>query len=251
MRTRSRWMLALALAAVAVPSAILVSEASGEPVDTRARVEPTIVRVEIDNLDSIRGLRFVGPIVQSVQPAGAGEKSAAASGGSTPYWTNWNNDTVAISGSLPAPAALSGWLEASFDGRPTARNVSVVAVDTYARELWRWRFTDCAPVQMAYDVDASTWTLRLTFARMRYQGAAVVETDVPAAPRSDERVTLVGATFLKVTLASGSALEALRLEATDTDGQVAVVQRKGGRVTLPWAEIKAVEVGTEVPPPAR
>lgn len=108
MRTRSRWMLVLALVAVAVPSSILVSDASGEPVDTRARVEPTNVRVEIDNLDSIRGLRFVGPIVQTVQPAVAGERSAAASGGSAPYWTNWNNDAVAISGPLPALAALSG-----------------------------------------------------------------------------------------------------------------------------------------------
>lgn len=86
---------------------------------------------------------------------------------------------------------------------------------------------------------------------MRCQGAAAAETDVAVPPRSDVRVALVGATFLKLTLARGSALEALRLEATDTDGQVAVVQRKGGRVTLPWAESKAVELGTDVPPPAR
>lgn len=251
MRARSRWMLAFALAAVGVPSAILVSDASGQPVDPRARMEPNIVRVEIDTLEAIRGIRFVGPIVQTVQPAGAGEKSPAPSGGSTPYWTNWNNDTLAISGSLPAPAALSAWLEASLDGRPTARNVSVVAVDTYARELWRWRFTDCAPAQMAYDVDASTWTLRLTFARMRHQAAAAVETDVPLPTRSEERVAAGGVAFLKVSLAQGAALEALRLEATNTDGQVVVIQRRGGRVAVPWAEIKAVELAPDVPPPAR
>jgi hypothetical protein len=46
---------------------------------------------------------------------------------------------------------------------------------------------------------------------MRYQGAAVVESDVPVSPRSDERLAHVGSRFLKVTLARGTALEALRL----------------------------------------
>ncbi len=207
MHTRSRWMLGLGLAAAAVAPGLIVSDASGQPAEDRARVEPHIVRVEIETLEALRGVRFVGSIVQSLQPADAGEKPVASAKSAAPWWTNWNKDTLAISGSLPAPAPLSAWLEASFDGRSTTKNLSVVAVDAFARELWRWRYTDCAPVQMAYDLDTSTWTLRLSFARMRYQSASA-EPEVLLAPRSDERATVAAATFLKVTLAKGTALEA-------------------------------------------
>jgi len=249
MHTRSRWVLGLALAATAIAPWLLVSDASGQPVDPRA-LEPNVVRVEIESLEAIRGVRFVGPIVQTVQPAGAGEKVQSSASGAASYWTNWNKDTLAISGSLPAPAALSAWLEASFEGRLATKNVSVITLDTYARELWRWRFTDCVPAQMAYDVDTSTWTLRLSFARMRYQSAAV-EPDVPLPQRSDERVAVSGTAFLKLTLAKGTAIEATRIEGSDVDGQVVVTQRKSGRVTLPWSDIKSVELATELPPPPR
>lgn len=250
MHMRSRWALGLALAAAAVAPALLATDASGQPGEARARAEPSIVRVEIETLEAIRGVRFVGPIVQAIQPARAGEKPAASAAGPALSSTNWNGDTLAIAGSLPAPEALSAWLEASFDGRPTTKSVSVVALDSFARELWRWRFTDCTPTQMAYDVDASTWTLRLSFARMRFQSASA-EPDVPVTPRSDERVTVAGAAFLKVTLAKGTALEATRLEASEVEGQVTVVQRKSGRVSIPWTDIKSVELATDVPPPPR
>lgn len=252
MRIWSRWALGLTLATAAIVPGLVASDASGQPVDVRARAEPSIVRVEIEGLEALRGVRFVGPIVQSVQVAGNGTKPAASPGGVAPYWTNWNGDTLAISGALPTQQPLSAWLEASFDGRVTTKSLSVIAVDTFARELWRWRFTDCAPVQMAYDVDAGTWTLRMTFARMRYQSGpttlAPADADVVRPVRSDERVAVVGPAFLRLTLTKGTALEASRVDPSDIEGQVAVTPRGGGRIAVPWGDIKSIEPVTDAPP---
>lgn len=253
MFTRSRWLFGFALAAAAVAPWLVVSDVSGQPVDGRLRTEPSVVRVDIETLEAIRGVRFVGPIVQSVQPVGSGPKPAASPAGAGPYSTNWNGDAFALSGSLPVPEPLSAWLEASLDGRLATKNVSVISVDTFAHELWRWRFMECAPAQMAYDVDASTWTLRLSFARMRYQSASAPQasTDPAAAapPRADEPVGAPTESFLRLTLRKGSALEAGRLEPSDVVGQVAVTPRRGGRIVIPWADIKSVEPATDAPSP--
>jgi len=251
MRIWSRWVLGLTLATAAIVPGLVASDAAGEPFDVRARAEPSIVRVEIESLEAIRGVRFVGPITQSVQVAGVGTRPAASPGGGTPYWTNWNGDTLAISGALPTQQPLSAWLDASFDGRVTTKHVSVIAVDTFARELWRWRFTDCAPVQMAYDVDLGTWTLRMSFTGMRYQSApgtlAPSNADVSRPSRSDERAVVVGPAFLRLTLTKGTALEASRLDRSDIDGQVAVTPRGGGRIAVLWADIKSIEPATDAP----
>jgi hypothetical protein len=251
MRIGSRCVLGLTLATVALAAGLVASDASGQPADVRTRAEPSMVRVEIESLEAVRGVRFVGPIVQSVQPVGSGTKPAATVGGVNPYWTNWNGDTLAISGNLPTQEPLAAWLDASFDGRVTTKDVSVVAVDAFARELWRWRFTDCAPVQLAYDVEAGTWTLRMSFARMRYQSAPVVPdpvvADVARPSRSDERAAVAGPAFLRLTLTKGTALEASRFEPSDVEGEVAVTPRGGGRIAIPWAEIKRVEPVTDTP----
>lgn len=252
MRIWSRWVLGLTLATAAIAPSLVPSNASGQPADDPVRAEPSIVRVEIESLEALRGVRFIGPIRQSVQVAGPGAKPAASPASVTPYWTNWNGDTLAITGSLPTQQPLSAWLDASFDGRITTKNVSVVAVDTFGRELWRWRFIDCAPVQMAYDADLGTWTLRMSFARMRYQSAPATQVpesvDVSRPSRPDERGTVAGPAFLRLSLRKGTALEASRLEPSDIDGQVAVTPRGGGRIAIPWSDIKSVEPATDAPP---
>lgn len=252
MRICSRWVLGLTLATAAIVPGFVASDASGQPADVRARAEPSIVRVEIESLEAIRGVRFVGPIMQSVPLAGAGAKPAASPGGLTGYWTNWNGDTLSISGSLPTQQPLSAWLDASFDGRVTTKNVSVVAVDTFARELWRWRFTDCAPVRMAYDVDSGTWTLRMSFAQMRYESAPATlapgDAAVSLPSRSDARGAVAASSFLRLTLTKGTALDASRLEPSEVDGQVAVTTRGGGRIAIPWANIRSVEPATGAAP---
>lgn len=252
MRIGSRWLLGLSLVAAAIAPSLFVSSASGQPADDTARAQPSMVRVEIEGLEAIQGVRFVGPIKQSVQLVGAGAKPAPSPGPGAAYWTNWNGDTLAISGSLPTPQPLSAWLDASFDGRVMTKNLSVVTVDTFARELWRWRFTDCAPVQMTYDVDLGTWTLRMSFARMRYQSATTMPspepTDVSRPSRPIERGAVAAPAFLRLTLTKGTAFEASRLEPGDVDGQLAVTPRGGGRISIPWTDIKSVEPATDVPP---
>lgn len=247
MHAPSRWVLGFALAGVALLPCLVTSDASGQPVGGLARSEPGIVRVEVEGLEAIRGVRFVGPIVQAVRPADAREKASAPAGSGAPYWTNWNNDSLSIAGTLPAPAGLSAWLDSSLDGRLATKTVSVVALDTFARELWRWRFVDCAPLQMAYDVDAGTWTMRLAFARMRYQIASV-EPETTALPRPDDRPASASLAFVRVTLAKGAMLEASRLEANEADGQLAVTTRTGGRIVIPWADVKSVEAAADAPP---
>jgi hypothetical protein len=248
MRKRSTLAVGSLLAVAA--AGVISSRALGQPTDLRGRLEPSIVRVEIEGLEAVRDLRFAGPIVQTI-PSVTNPAPVRGAGGLLS-----TSDGAVLTGSLPMPPAVLAWFEASADGRPSTKNVSLVAVDSYAHEVWRWRFSDCTPTQMAYDPESRTWSMRLSAARMRHEIGAVavaplandpletspaVEQGTPLAPR----VTVVTG-LVRVSLRAGETIDVTSMEPSAAGGQVVVTSRGGAKRTIAWTDVAKVEPVREV-----
>ena len=149
---------------------------------------------------------------------------------------------------------MQAWFDARAEGQPTPRNVALIATGSDAKELWRWRFSDCSPTQLAYDPESRAWSLSLRFARLKYESSAATIAAAGVVPAAREGASLsapatkliVSEGILRVAVRNGPPVSALLIAPGPSAGHVVVTPRVGAPITMAWADIERVEPGREL-----